>query len=143
MLHAGRSPLRKGSNVMAESAPLHGTTATLPPPSLNGSTRSPPAPPPPGPQRQRLSTRISGIRNGQIAGTAAVIAVVIFIIQNTHAINISFLGVHLVLPQAMALFLAALAGALLTAAAGTARITKLRRIMRRDQRKPLPAKQPR
>jgi uncharacterized integral membrane protein len=50
--------------------------------------------------------------------------------------NISFLDVHLVLPQAMALFLAALAGALLTAAAGTARITRLQRIMRRDQRKP-------
>jgi lipopolysaccharide assembly protein A len=62
--------------------------------------------------------------------------VVIFIIQNPHAMNISFLDVHLVLPQAMALFMAALAGALLTAAAGTARITQLRRIMRRDPRKP-------
>jgi len=136
MFHADRSPLRKGSNVMAESPPPHGATSTLPPPSVNGFTRYPPASP--APQRQRLSTRISGIRNGQIAGTAALIAVVIFIIQNPHAINISFLGVHLVLPQAMALLLAALAGALLTAAAGTARITQLRRIMRRDQRNPPP-----
>jgi uncharacterized integral membrane protein len=125
---------------MAESAAAPFTTSTLPPPSVNGSTRSPPAPP--APQRQRLSTRISGIRNGQIAGTAALIAVVIFIIQNPHAINISFLGVHLVLPQAMALLLAVLAGALLTARAGTARIAQLQRIMRRDQRKPRPAKQP-
>jgi uncharacterized integral membrane protein len=36
----------------------------------------------------------------------------------------------------VALFLAAIAGALLMAAAGTARITQLRRIIRRDRRKP-------
>ncbi len=133
MFRVGRSPLRKGSNIMAESAAPHGTTSTLPPPSVNGSTRSPPAPP--AAERPRLSTRIRGISTGQIAGIAALIAVVIFIIQNPHAINISFLGVHLVLPQAMALLLAVLAGALMTAGAGTARIAQLRRIMRRDQRK--------
>jgi len=122
---------------MAESAAPHGTTSTLPPPSVNGSTRPPPArPAPPARQRPPLSTWIRGLRTGQIAGAVAVIAVVIFIIQNPHAINISFLGVHLVLPQAMALLLAVLAGALLTAGAGSARITQLRRIMRRDQRKP-------
>ena len=126
---------------MTESAAPHGTTSTLPAPSANGYSRSPPGPP--APQRQPLSTRISSNRTGLIAGIAALIAVVIFIIQNPHAMNISFLDVHLVLAQAMALFMAALAGALLTAAAGTARITQLRRIMRRDQRKPLPAKQPR
>ena len=119
---------------MAESAAPHGTTSTLPPPSVNGSARPPPAPP--APQRQPLSTWIRGLRTGQIAGAGAVIAVVIFIIQNPHAINISFLGVHLVLPQAMALLLAVLGGALLTAGPGSARITQLRRIMRRDQRRP-------
>ncbi len=58
----------------------------------------------------------------------------IFIIQNAHAVNISFLGAHLRLSLAVALFLAAIAGALIMAAAGTARITQLRRIMRRDRR---------
>ena len=60
----------------------------------------------------------------------------IFIIQNTHAVNISFLGAHLHLSLAVALLLAAIAGALLMAAAGTARITQLRRIMRSDRRNP-------
>ncbi len=46
------------------------------------------------------------------------------------------LGAHLRLSLAVALLLAAIAGALLMAAAGTARITLLRRIMRRDRRKP-------
>jgi lipopolysaccharide assembly protein A len=118
---------------MTEPAAPHGTTSTLPPPSANGSA---PPPPPPSPvPRPQLHTRISGMRAGLIAGFAALIVVVIFIIQNAHAVNISFLGVHLVLPVAVALLLAAIAGALLMAAAGTARITQLRRIMRRDRRK--------
>jgi uncharacterized integral membrane protein len=70
-----------------------------------------------------------------IAGAAAVIVAVIFIIQNVHAANISFLGVHLVLPLAGALLLAAIAGSLLTVAAGPARITRLRQIIRRGSRR--------
>ena len=117
-----------------EPAAPHGTTSTLPPPSANGS--APPPPPPPSQvPRPRLHTRISGMRTGLIAGFAALIVVMIFIIQNAHAVNISFLGAHLQLSLAVALLLAAIAGALLMAAAGTARITQLRRIMRRDRRK--------
>jgi len=83
-----------------------------------------------------MHTRISGMRTGLIAGTMGLIVVLIFIIQNAHAVDISFLGAHLRLSLAVALLLAAIAGALLMAAAGTARITQLRRIMRRDRRKP-------
>ncbi len=122
---------------MTEPAAPQATTSTLPPPSANGSS----PPPPPAPQapvrrRRRTHTRISGMRTGLIAGFAILIVVMIFIIQNTHAVNISFLGAHLHLSLAVALLLAAIAGALLMAAAGTARITQLRRIMRRDRRNP-------
>ena len=118
---------------MTEPAAPYGTASTLPPPSANGSA---PPPPPPSPvPRPRLHTRISGIRTGLITGVAALIVVMIFIIQNAHAVTISFLGAHLQLSLAVALLLAAIAGALLMAAAGTARITQLRRIMRRDRRK--------
>ena len=109
---------------MTEPAAPHGTTSTLPPPSANGS-----APPPPG--RGQPQTRTSGMRTGLIAGFAVLVVAVIFIIQNAHAANISFLGVHLVLPLAAALFLAAITGALLMAAAGPARVTQLRQIIRR------------
>ena len=119
---------------MTEPAAPPGITSTLPPPSANGSS-PPPAPPPQAPPSGRGHTRISGMRTGLIAGFAALIVVVIFIIQNPHAVNISFLGVHLVLPLAVALLLAAVAGALVMVAAGTARITQLRRMMRRDRRK--------
>jgi putative membrane protein len=115
-----------------------GTTSTLPlpPPSANGSS-SPPSPPPThAPKSARMHTRISGMRTGLIAAFAGLIVVMIFIIQNAHAVNISFLGAHLRLSLAVALFLASIAGALIMAAAGTARITQLRRIMRHDRRKP-------
>jgi lipopolysaccharide assembly protein A len=114
---------------------------TLPPPSVNGS--APPLPDPPQPPaRARMRTRISGVRTGLITGIAVLIVVLIFVIQNARAVNISFLGAHLRLSLAVALFFAAIAGALLMAAAGTARITQLRRVMRHDRRKPQAGNQP-
>ena len=51
------------------------------------------------------------MRVGLIAGILALILVMIFIIQNAHTVNISFLGAHLRLSLAVALLLAAIAGA--------------------------------
>jgi len=128
---------------MTDQPAPQGTTSTLPPQSANGtSPQLPPAPSPPepAPMRTRIKhTRISGIRTSLIAAAAGLVVVMIFIIQNAHAVNISFLGAHLRLSLAVALFLAAIAGALIMAAAGTARITQLRMIMRRDRRTPPPA----
>ena len=76
------------------------------------------------------------MHTGLIAGATVLAVVMIFIIQNTHAVNISFLGAHLHLSLAVALLLAAIAGAVVMAAAGTARITQLRRTMRRNRRNP-------
>jgi len=122
---------------MTEQPPPQGATTTLPPQSANGtSPQLPAAPAPSPPKARRMHTRISGMRTSLIAGFVGLIVVMIFIIQNAHAVNISFLGAHLRLSLAVALFLAAIAGALIMAAAGTARITQLRRIMRRDRRTP-------
>jgi putative membrane protein len=119
----------------------------LPPPSADGTgpelaqpASAPQAPPsasspPPTPQRRRLHTRTSGIRIGLIAGFAILILVVIFVIQNPAAVNISFLGAHLRVSLAVAILLAAIAGALVMTAAGTARIAQLRHGIRRDRRK--------
>jgi len=149
---------------MTASAAPQGTTGTLPPPSPNGSDPKAPKAPrttetpttpsvpqepqvPQAPQappksqeaprvRVRMRTRTSGLRTGLIAGVAVLAVVMIFIVQNAHAVDISFLGAHLRLSLAVALLLAAIAGALLMAAAGTARITQLRRIIRRGRRAP-------
>jgi lipopolysaccharide assembly protein A len=117
---------------MTEPVTPSGTTSTLQP-SANGSA-PPPAPASKAPRRH-LHSRISGVRIALIAGTAALVVVLIFIIQNANAVSISFLGAHLHLSLAVALLFAAIAGALIMAAAGTARITELRQIMRRDRRK--------
>jgi uncharacterized integral membrane protein len=82
-----------------------------------------------------MRTRISSMHIALIAGIAVLIVVLIFIIQNAHTVSISFLGAHLQLSLAVALLLAAIAGALVMAVVGTARITQLRQIMRRDRRK--------
>jgi lipopolysaccharide assembly protein A len=118
---------------MTEQPAPQGPTATLPPQSANGDSPQLPAatrPPKPG------HTRISGMRTSLIAGFVSLIIVIIFIIQNAHTVNISFLGAHLRLSLAVALLLAVIAGALIMAAAGTARITQLRQVIRRDRRKP-------
>jgi uncharacterized integral membrane protein len=118
---------------MTEPMAAHGTTSTLLPPSASDSTRSPPAAL--AAERAPLQTPLTRMRTTLIAGLAALIVAVVFVVQNVHAANISFLGVHLVLPLAGALLLAAIAGSLATVAAGPARITRLRQIMRDGLRK--------
>jgi putative membrane protein len=95
-------------------------------PSANSSAR-----PPPAPSARWRPTRIASIRMGLIAGIGTLILLVIFIVQNAHAVRITFFGAHASVSLAAALLVAAVAGALVMAAAGTARITQLRRTMRR------------
>src|SRR5690348_5584746 len=114
-------------NVMPEpAAPRYdGIRAPLRP-SASGSAR-----PPPAPSARRRPTRIASIRMRLIAGIGALILLVIFIVQNAHAVHITFLGAHASVSLAAALLVAAVAGALVAVAADTARIAQLRRTMRR------------
>ena len=123
----------------AQTSPPPGAARPLPPPSANGS-----APGPPGaarPHRPIRRTRISGIRTALIAGVLALIVLVIFIAQNAQAVKLSFPGAQVRLSAGIALLPAAIAGALLMAAAGTARITQPRRAIHRTRhgRPPAPA----
>ena len=131
---------------MTESA---SHAVTLPPPSPNGDAPPAPAAPTPAtpaqaaspattPRRGPLGSRIGTARTALIAGALVLVVVLIFIIENAHAVTITFFGAHLRISLAVALLLAAIAGALIMAAAGTARITQLRMTMRRNRRAPLP-----
>jgi len=106
--------------------PVAPSTATLPPASASGATP---------PQRRKMHSRISGVRVALIAGFVVLVLVLIFVIQNAHTVSISFLGAHLHVSLAVALLLAVVAGALIMAVAGTARITELRQVIRRDRHK--------
>jgi putative membrane protein len=109
---------------MTETVPPE--TTTTPPQSIDAA--------PAAPARRPSRTRTSSVRIALIAGTAVLLAVLIFILQNTSAVGIKFLGAHLHVSLAVAMLLAAVAGALIMAAAGTARITQLRHRIRRDRR---------
>ena len=111
------------------AAPRNGGIRAPLSPSANGSARPPPAAP-----ARRRPTRIASIRMGLIAGIGALILLVIFIVQNTRTVHITFFGAHVSVSLAAALLVAAIAGALVMAAAGTARITQLRRTLRRTRR---------
>ena len=108
------------------AAPRYGGIRAPLRPSANGSAR-----PPPAPAARWLPTRIASIRIGLIAGIGALILLVIFIVQNAHAVHITIFGAHTSVSLAAALLVATVAGALVMAAAGTMRITQLRRTMRR------------
>src|ERR1700689_5181745 len=103
---------------------------TMPPASPNGAGPTPaatptpadtPTPPPASapPRRGSAGSRIGTARTALIAGAVVLVVVLIFIIENAHAVTITFFGAHLRISLAVALLLAAVGGALVMGAAGT------------------------
>jgi len=78
-------------------------------------------------------TRTSAAWISLFAGTVLAIALIIFIAQNTRSVRISFLGFHTSTSLALSLIIAAVGATLLTLLLGTARITQLRRNVRRSR----------
>jgi uncharacterized integral membrane protein len=83
-------------------------------------------------------SRASRTRTGaawfSICATALIFAVLmVFMLQNTRSVEISFLWMHGSLPLALALLIAAVGAAILAMVVGTARITQLRRAFRRQR----------
>lgn len=68
-------------------------------------------------------------------GAAVLLAVllIVFLVQNTRSTEISFLWMTATTPLALALLIAAVGSVLLTLVLGTARITQLRRLVRRQR----------
>jgi uncharacterized integral membrane protein len=71
---------------------------------------------------------------GVWAAAIMALAFIVFMLQNTAGVQISFFGLHGELPLAIALLIALVAGILLTLVLGTARITQVRRLARRRHR---------
>jgi uncharacterized integral membrane protein len=61
----------------------------------------------------------------------AFVVLIIFMLQNTRSVEVSFLWMHGSAPLALALLVAAVGAAILAMAVGAARITQLRRLFRR------------
>jgi len=91
-----------------------------------GTEARPPAPTQPPP------TTKTGIAFGTlIAGAIVTILLLVFILENTESVKISYFGAGGHLPLGVALLLAAIGGALVVGIVGAARIMQLRRHVRR------------
>ncbi|MDT7725819.1 MAG: hypothetical protein QOI21_2395 [Actinomycetota bacterium] len=102
--------------------------------------RLPPAPPvefepaPPAPARKPRPTRVSGTWVAVIIALLVLIFLLIFILQNLDTASVHFLGMSGSLPLAVAMLFSAIAGGLLVALVGGARILQLRKETRKARK---------
>jgi len=66
--------------------------------------------------------------------TVVSIALIVFLLQNTRSVEVSFVGMHGTLPLAIALVIATVGGILLTLVVGTGRIAQVRHGLARGRR---------
>ncbi len=81
-----------------------------------------------------LRTRTSAAFKSFVAGAVVLLLLLIFILENTGSVKISYFGATGHLALGVALLLAAVAGALIAAIIGAARISQLRLYARRQRR---------
>jgi uncharacterized integral membrane protein len=76
-------------------------------------------------------TRTGRVWVGVCAAALIIVALIIFMIQNTHTVQVTFLGLTGSTSLALMLLIAAIGGILLTLILGSARIFQLRHTVRR------------
>jgi uncharacterized integral membrane protein len=76
-------------------------------------------------------TRTGRAFNLLVAGAIVLILLLVFILENTQSVKISYFGASGHLPLGVALLLAAIGGALIVGIVGAARIVQLRRHVKR------------
>lgn len=110
-----------------------------PPPGVRPGDTGAPAKPAPGTDRPEDEEfrRVKHTRTGQLwavlaLGILVLIALVVFIAQNSNDVPIHFLGFAGHFPLALALLIAAAAGAVVALILGTLRIIQLRRALKRS-----------
>jgi uncharacterized integral membrane protein len=83
---------------------------------------------------QTERTRISAAWVGVIAGALVLILLLVFILQNTRMVRVSYFTTTGSMPLGVALLLAAIAGVLLAGGVATLRIWQLRHRLTRQER---------
>lgn len=82
---------------------------------------------PTSPTRKVPRTRTGRLWFGICAAATTLVVLVVFMLQNTRSVEVSFLWMHGSLPLALALLIAGVGTAIVVMVIGTARITQLRR----------------
>jgi uncharacterized integral membrane protein len=119
--------------VPTETTPLG--AATTKPATTEPATTEPATTEPAPPNPTAIKTRVPGTRTGATwvgicAATVLLVALIVFMLQNTRSVQISFLWMHGSVPLALALLIAGVGVGILAMVVGTARITQLRRLAR-------------
>ena len=117
----------------AEPAESLGAGSPAPPASAE-SAPSPPASESPQVQAKPPRTRTSTAFSGFVAGAVVLILLLIFILENTQSVKISYFGASGHVALGVALLLAAVGGALFVGILGAARIAQVRRHAKRHSR---------
>jgi len=114
---------------------LHSTRDPQPDPAPTAPPQAPDAPPTTSPtSRVRVPLTRTGAAWFGICITALLFVVlIVFMLQNTRSVEVSFLWMSGDLPLALALLISGVGAAILTMVVGTARITQLRRRLSRRQ----------
>ncbi len=140
----GRPPLppERGEAPPASHPPEQPPQGSLPPQSsLPPQTYPPPeppptTPPPPAPGHTGIRrTRAGSLWVSLTVGGLFLVALLIFVVQNTTSVRLGFLGWHFMLPVGVAILVAAVAGLLVMAIAGSIRIIQLRQAFSKLNRK--------
>lgn len=116
----------------SESAPQPSGTDPTAPAEHVTQPETQPELTPPAPAKRVPRTRTGSAWAALIAAALITILLIIFLVQNTNSTEISFLWMTTNTPLAVALLIAAVGSALLTLIIGTARITQLRRHIRKS-----------
>lgn len=114
---------------MSAESPVSDDAATPPPPEV-------PSGPDPAASKAASPighTRISRTWVGIIIGVVILVILLVFIIQNSRSVNVSFFTVSGDLPLGVALLLAAVAGVVIAAIVGSLRIWQLRHRIHRSK----------
>lgn len=86
-------------------------------------------------------TRASALWTAAAIGLVVLVAILIFVVQNSERVQIQFLGMKGTMSIGLAVLVAALLGALLMLAIGTVRILQLRRVAKRPELAARPRRQ--
>jgi uncharacterized integral membrane protein len=116
----------------------HAEPAPAPDPVPDAAAPAAPEAPPAGPSDpvSALATqRVRGTRTGRVwvgvcAAALITVGLIIFMVQNTGTVQVTFLGLTGSTSLALMLLIAAVGGILLTLVLGSARILQLRRAVR-------------
>ncbi len=116
--------MKKGVQVALTDTPPAAETPSTPR-SQPASASAPRGARPPS-QHPTRRTRISAAWVALIVATVVLILLLVFILQNTRSVKVSYLGAHGTMPLGVALLLAAIGGVLLAGLIASLRIWQIR-----------------